>query len=266
MGNQIKRGEIYYADLNPAIGSEQGGVRPVVILQNEMGNRHSPTVIVAAITSQLDKHPLPTHVGLTESFLERDSVVLLEQLQTIDKNRLQKYVGTLLPERMRAIERAVEISLGFSSIHFRGQVHKEIFEKAVERLPREPSGRMTAALYLLTADNLLWKATRSAIENNHIHFGRIHFENATTDGYVLFNAAKGIYMGESGLTLGDLANRGTVSDTAWRLIQNAISLSRNGGKQCGIRHCFRGDYFCDEMSILSTKPKGERIDGNSCAR
>ncbi|MBO4308970.1 MAG: type II toxin-antitoxin system PemK/MazF family toxin [Clostridia bacterium] len=266
MGNQIKRGEIYYADLNPAIGSEQGGIRPVVILQNDTGNRHSPTVIVAAITSQTDKHPLPTHVSLTAPFLEKDSVVLLEQLQTIDKSRLQRYVGTFPPERMRAIERAAEISLGLSSIHFRGQVHKEIFEKTVERLPREPSGRMVAALYLLTADNLLWKTTRPAIENNYIYFERIRLETATMDGYVLFNAAKGIYTGESGLTLGDLSNRGTVSDTAWVLIQNAISLSRNGEKQNGIKHHSRGDYFCDEMSILSPKPKGVRIDGNSCAR
>ena len=231
MGNQIKRGEIYYAALDPVVGSEQGGIRPVVILQNDMGNRHSPTVIVAAITSQLDKHPLPTHVDLTAPFLEKDSVVLLEQMQTIDKSRLQRYVGTILPERMRAIERATEISLGLSSVRFRGQVHREIFEKAVERLPRDPSGRMAVALYLLTADNLLWKASRSAIENNHIYFERIRLETATTDGYVLFNAAKGIYTGESGLTLGDLANRGTVSDIAWMLIQNAVRIKREKPKE-----------------------------------
>ena len=93
----IRRGDIYYADLRPVVGSEQGGIRPVVILQNNVGNRHSPTVIAAAITSRKGKHKLPTHVNLDAPVpgLYRDSIILLEQLRTIDKSRLRDKLGSL---------------------------------------------------------------------------------------------------------------------------------------------------------------------------
>ena len=89
----IKRNEIYYADLNPVIGSEQGGVRPVLVIQNDMGNKYSPTTIVAAITSRQNKTKLPTHIEIGEKVFEKDSVVLLEQIRTVDKSRLKEYVG-----------------------------------------------------------------------------------------------------------------------------------------------------------------------------
>lgn len=109
----IHRGDIYYADLRPVIGSEQGGVRPVLIIQNDIGNRHSPTVICAAITSKMNKAKLPTHVELEASKydLMKDSVVLLEQLRTIDKQRLKDRVCRLDSEILRKVDRALEISL-----------------------------------------------------------------------------------------------------------------------------------------------------------
>ncbi len=109
----IHRGDIYYADLRPVIGSEQGGVRPVLIIQNDIGNRHSPTVICAAITSKMNKAKLPTHVELEASKydLMKDSVVLLEQLRTIDMQRLKDRVCRLDSEILRKVDRALEISL-----------------------------------------------------------------------------------------------------------------------------------------------------------
>ena len=115
MDSQIRRGEIYYADLSPVVGSEQGGVRPVLILQNDIGNKYSPTVIVSAITSQLGKAKLPTHIELSaERYnLPKNSVALLEQIRTLDKRRLQEKVTTLSPEKMRELNKALLISLGF---------------------------------------------------------------------------------------------------------------------------------------------------------
>lgn len=112
----IKRGEIYYADLSPVIGSEQGGVRPVLIVQNDVGNRYSPTVIAAAITSQQDKTELPTHIKLnaTSSGLAKDSIVLLEQVRTIDKRRLKEKMGVLDGGAMDRVDKALYVSLGLN--------------------------------------------------------------------------------------------------------------------------------------------------------
>ena len=112
----VRRGEIYYADLSPVVGSEQGGVRPVLIVQNDVGNKHSPTVIAAAITSQREKAKLPTHIELRAAScgLSRDSVVLLEQIRTIDKRRLKERMGELDAPSMSQVNNAVEISFGLS--------------------------------------------------------------------------------------------------------------------------------------------------------
>lgn len=110
----IKRGEIYYADLSPVIGSEQGGVRPVLIIQNDIGNRYSPTVIAAAITSQRDKTNLPTHIKVNADGcgLSKDSIVLLEQVRTIDKRRLKERMGSLDMECMDMVDKALSVSFG----------------------------------------------------------------------------------------------------------------------------------------------------------
>lgn len=108
----VYRGEVYYADLSPVIGSEQGGDRPVLILQNDAGNLHSPTTIVAAITSRTTKRPLPTHVRIQGGGLSCESTVLLEQLRTIDKSRLTDYVGKISEEDLHRVDHAALTSLG----------------------------------------------------------------------------------------------------------------------------------------------------------
>ena len=116
----IKRGEIYYADLSPVIGSEQGGVRPVLIVQNDVGNKFSPTVIAAAITSQRFKTNLPTHIKVNADGcgLAKDSIVLLEQVRTLDKKRLKEKMGNLDPSDMYKIDKALSVSFGLSGTAF----------------------------------------------------------------------------------------------------------------------------------------------------
>ena len=113
----IKRGDIYYADLSPVVGSEQGGVRPVLIVQNDVGNKYSPTVIAAAITSQKDKTNLPTHIRVDADGcgLQKDSIVLLEQVRTIDKQRLKERMGRLNGSAMDMVDRALTVSFGLNN-------------------------------------------------------------------------------------------------------------------------------------------------------
>ncbi len=110
----VKRGDIFYADLSPVVGSEQGGMRPVLIVQNDTGNKHSPTVIAAAITSQTGKARLPTHIELNARSvgLSRDSVILLEQIRTIDKSRLRERMGKLDEDTMTKVDNAIAVSFG----------------------------------------------------------------------------------------------------------------------------------------------------------
>lgn len=110
----VKRGDIYYADLSPVVGSEQGGLRPVLIIQNDVGNKYSPTVIAAAITSKLEKNKLPTHIDIYADTvgLAKDSVVLLEQVRTLDKRRLKEKMGHLDDAVMRDVNNAINISFG----------------------------------------------------------------------------------------------------------------------------------------------------------
>ena len=110
----VKRGELYYADLSPVVGSEQGGVRPVLVVQNDTGNRYSPTDIAAAVTSKINKAKLPTHIELPSASygLAKDSVILLEQIRTLDKRRLKERIGELPEKTMRRVDGALLISLG----------------------------------------------------------------------------------------------------------------------------------------------------------
>jgi len=114
----IRRGEIYYADLSPVIGSEQGGIRPVLVIQNDIGNKYSPTIIIAAITSQINKAKLPTHIEISalEYGLPKDSVILLEQIRTIDKRRLKEKIGFLSLDTMKKVDEALQVSFGFMEL------------------------------------------------------------------------------------------------------------------------------------------------------
>ena len=119
MDTTVKRGDIYYADLSPVVGSEQGGVRPVLIIQNDTGNRYSPTVIAAAITSQTGKARLPTHIDLPvdqSCGLSRNSIILLEQVRTLDKKRLREKMGSLDENAMRHVDEALAVSFGLGSV------------------------------------------------------------------------------------------------------------------------------------------------------
>ena len=119
--SSVKRGDIFYADLSPVVGSEQGGTRPVLIVQNDTGNRHSPTVIAAAITSQTGKARLPTHINIAGGSvgLSKDSVILLEQIRTIDKRRLREHMGRLDEQQMSMVDNAIAVSFG---LHGNGTV------------------------------------------------------------------------------------------------------------------------------------------------
>ena len=110
----VKRGDIFYADLSPVVGSEQGGVRPVLVIQNDIGNKYSPTIIIAAITSQINKAKLPTHIEISaeEYGLTKDSVILLEQIRTIDKKRLKEKIGHLSDELMKKVDECIQVSFG----------------------------------------------------------------------------------------------------------------------------------------------------------
>lgn len=118
MAQVVKRGDIYYADLSPVVGSEQGGIRPVLIIQNDIGNKYSPTVIITAITSQINKAKLPTHVEISseEYGLNKDSVILLEQIRTIDKRRLKDRIEHISDELMVRVDQALMISLGMVEV------------------------------------------------------------------------------------------------------------------------------------------------------
>lgn len=112
----VKRGDLFYADLSPVVGSEQGGIRPVLVIQNDIGNKYSPTVITAAVTSKINKAKLPTHIELdAKSFgLAKDSVVMAEQIRTIDKQRLKEKIGRLDDIAMKNVEKAITVSFGLS--------------------------------------------------------------------------------------------------------------------------------------------------------
>lgn len=114
----VKRGDIFYADLSPVVGSEQGGIRPVLVIQNDIGNKFSPTIIVAAITSQINKAKLPTHIEISANDfgLAKDSVILLEQVRTVDKKRLRDRIGRLDEELMNDVNEALTVSFGITEL------------------------------------------------------------------------------------------------------------------------------------------------------
>ncbi len=130
----IKRGDIFYADLSPVVGSEQGGLRPVLIVQNDIGNRYSPTVIAAAITSRMGKTKLPTHIDIfaDEVGLAKDSVVLLEQIRTLDKKRLRERMGHLDESIMREVNSAISVSFGLEPLRRSGVGERRVYTKGNE--------------------------------------------------------------------------------------------------------------------------------------
>ena len=150
----VRRGDIFYADLSPVIGSEQGGLRPVLIIQNDVGNKYSPTVIAAAITSRMGKTKLPTHIDINieddpEQGLAKDSVVLLEQVRTLDKRRLREKVGRLSENLMPAVDKALLVSLGLAPRHLllgRKRKNKPGSTSTKAQEPGRPSGHVRTSV------------------------------------------------------------------------------------------------------------------------
>ncbi len=136
----VNRGDIFYADLTPVVGCEQGGIRPALIIQNDIGNRYSPTVIVAAITSRVEKNPLPTHVPLTGEHigLRQNSIVMLEQIRTIDRSRLREYLGCVGGECLRNVDVALDVSLGL--LIEQPETKEEQYETSMALLPYRRAG------------------------------------------------------------------------------------------------------------------------------
>jgi mRNA interferase MazF len=136
----VRRGDIYYADLSPVIGSEQGGLRPVLIIQNDIGNRYSPTVIAAAITSRMSKTRLPTHIDIyaDKVGLAKDSVILLEQIRTLDKRRLKEKMGHLDEATMNHVNTAIAISFGLGNAE-EDAANRALMQRSSPYVPRNPS-------------------------------------------------------------------------------------------------------------------------------
>ena len=152
----IRRGDIYYADLSPVIGSEQGGLRPVLIVQNDVGNRYSPTVIAAAITSKIGKTKLPTHIDIfaNKVGLAKDSVILLEQVRTLDKKRLKERMGHLDDNIMQKVNDAISISFGLSEMQNRPFGDERVYMGSSYTVPTAPSfDESPAAVALSTQEN-----------------------------------------------------------------------------------------------------------------
>ncbi|MCM1233196.1 MAG: type II toxin-antitoxin system PemK/MazF family toxin [Ruminococcus flavefaciens] len=138
----IRRGDIYYADLAPVVGSEQGGTRPVLIIQNDTGNRHSSTVIAAAITSRQGKKPLPTHIRMGDNpcRLGKESTVLLEQVRTIDRARLKEYIGRADRATMQDVDHAIAVSFGLDGMFYKKDTQAETIEQKGETYGRQETG------------------------------------------------------------------------------------------------------------------------------
>lgn len=226
----MKKGEIYYANLLPSIGSEQQGTRPALIIQNDVGNEHSNTVIVAMITGKAKK-PLPTHVSInnTECGLPENSVVMLEQIQTLDKQRLGTFIGRVSADVMNRIDKAALCSLGITSaasMFFRNEIHKRIFQKQMSKLKGNPSNQYVAAIYLLCADKKLWDFARYTVGAQSIDFNQLEHISLSPHGYTLFRIAQDIYTGTTHIKINELCNRYVVTADIFKLITTAIWLGR----------------------------------------
>ena len=226
----MKKGEIYYANLLPSIGSEQQRTRPVLIIQNDVGNEHSNTVIVAMITGKAKK-PLPTHVSInnTECGLPENSVVMLEQIQTLDKQRLGTFIGRVSADVMNRIDKAALCSLGITSaasMFFRNELHKRIFQKQMSKLKGNPSNQYVAAIYLLCADKKLWDFARYTVGAQSIDFNQLEHISLSPHGYTLVRIAQDIYTGTTHIKIIELCNRYVVTADIFKLITTAIWLGR----------------------------------------
>ena len=231
----VTKGEMYFVDFGRPRGSEQGGYRPVVIVQTDIANATSPTTIVVPMTSR-SKPNLPSHVVIDHEGLLMPSVVLAEQIQTVDKTRLTNYLGKLNEEQIRAIDNAIAITLNIDTdintkgiimgnIQFTSKGHEARFKKYKKAFSRN-NKRMNAAIYLLTADYKVWKQCRDHIERDDIDFESIHPQDFSTHGYSYYQAAKDILRNTGGITIDDMLDKSILDNKTLKTIITGLSFVR----------------------------------------
>ena len=233
----IKRGDVYFAKLDDGIGSEQNGTRPVLVIQNDIGNRYSPTIIVASMTTSTTKKPLPTHVVLPseKSGLPETSLVMLEQIYTIDKVRLEHFVCHLDEGFLSLVNQAIKCSVGGVTenekpLSYRSNLHKKIFENQVKNNPCICSNQYLATLYLITADSDLWRRVKDKVSNQEIRMREIDRREISILGYVLLDVAADFLYGTSNLSIQDLSDAYLFYDRTFLLVMEAIRICRYGYK------------------------------------
>lgn len=231
----IKRGDIYFAKLEDGIGSEQNGERPVLVIQNDIGNRYSPTTIVASITTSTTKKPMPTHVELPneKSGLPENSIVMLEQIHTIDKVRLERFVCHLGDEFSYSVNKAIRCSLesisgGKKTLCFRSSLHRMLYVNQVKNNSCTCSNQYLSALYLLTADMELWRRVKENVTEKEINLREVDVREISILGYVLLNIASDILYGTSHFALKDMSDTYLFYDRTFLLVIEALRICRYG--------------------------------------
>lgn len=234
---EIKRGDVYLAKLDDGVGSEQTGERPVLIIQNDMGNLYSPTTIVAAITTSKSKKALPTHVELPsdKTDLPENSIVMLEQIYTIDKIRLKRFVCHLNDAYIALINNAIRCSIGLdignkTALCFRSDLHKRIFVGQLKNTSHHCSNKHLAVLYLLTAESDLWLKVKDKITDSEIRLHEVDKRGVSALGYVLLDIASDIMNGTTNLSIKDMSDTFLFFNRTFLIMMEAIRISRYGYK------------------------------------
>lgn len=232
---KVKRGDIYFADLENGRGSEQSGARPVLIIQNDIGNLYSPTIIVALITSSTTKKPLPTHVALpsVKTGLPEDSIVLLEQLYTIDKKRLGRFICHLGIEFLSAVGVGLKCSLGLSEMNeeplrYKSNYHKESFKMHLDNIRGTHSNKYLAALFLITSNKGLWRKIKKHITEKDILLKKIDIQSLTAFEYKLLMAASDVLYGYSHFSISDITDPYFSSGSTLEVVLQALRICRYG--------------------------------------
>jgi len=238
-----KRGEIYFATLEQGLGSEQNGFRPVIILQNDIGNELGQTTIIAPITSKQKKY-LPTHVEISkhESGILEDSIILLEHIQTIDKSRMISFVGCATKELMEKIETAIHISLGVErkelcQMHYINDEHKKIFEFKICRNPYKFTNEYIAAVYLLSSEKSLWNVSKGFVKLNDISFD-FRANGITEVGYLLYKFARIMYESLSFENIYEFYDERIMPNEYFEVIITALRICRHGLPYTGLKKTY----------------------------
>lgn len=231
---KIKKGDVYYLNLETGIGSEQNGERPVLILQNDIGNHYSSTTVVASITTSTTKKPLPTHVHLLreENGLPENSIIMLEQIFTIDKSRLGRFVCHLSIFSLSSVNEAIKCSLGLTTedIVFRCDNHRETFEIFLKNHRVTNSNRYLSALFLVTSDKRLWRKIKSKVTEKDIKINEIDLRGLSEYENYLLKAACDILYGSSYFAMTDMNNPSMFGSSTFEVLLQALRLYRYGIK------------------------------------